>query len=69
MEGAQEGLTDRETEILNAVSRGLNQAEIGKRLFISPHTVATHIKNIYRKLEAHSKVEAMNIARERGLLG
>jgi DNA-binding NarL/FixJ family response regulator len=69
VEGPQEGLTDRETEILNAVSRGLNQAEIGKRLFISPHTVATHIKNIYRKLEAHSKVEAMNIARERGLLG
>ena len=68
-ESPQEGLTDRETEILKAVSRGLNQAEIGKRLFISPHTVATHIKNIYRKLEAHSKVEAMNIARERGLLG
>ena len=63
-----DGLSDRETEILQAVSRGLTFAEIGRRLFISPHTVATHVKNIYRKLEAHSKIEALSIARERGLL-
>lgn len=63
-----DGLSERETEILQAVSRGLTFAEIGRRLFISPHTVATHVKNIYRKLEAHSKIEALSIARERGLL-
>ena len=65
---AADGLSERETEILQAVSRGLTFAEIGRRLFISPHTVATHVKNIYRKLEAHSKIEALSIARERGLL-
>jgi DNA-binding NarL/FixJ family response regulator len=61
-------LSVREIEILRAVSRGLTFVEIGKRSFISPHTVASHVKNIYRKLEAHSKVEAVSIARERGLL-
>lgn len=61
-------LSTREIEILRAVSRGLTFVEIGKRSFISPHTVASHVKNIYRKLEAHSKVEAVSIARERGLL-
>lgn len=61
-------LSAREIEILRAVSRGLTFVEIGKKSFISPHTVASHVKNIYRKLEAHSKVEAVSIARERGLL-
>lgn len=63
-----ESLSAREKEILQAVSRGLTFPEIGRRLFISPHTVATHVKNIYRKLEAHSKIEALSIARSRGLL-
>lgn len=62
-------LSSREVEILRAVSRGLTFAEVGERLFISQHTVSTHVKNIYRKLEAHSKVEALNIARRRGWLG
>ena len=43
-------------------------AEIGKRLFISPHTVATHIKNIYWKLEVHSKAEAIEKARKERLI-
>jgi DNA-binding NarL/FixJ family response regulator len=64
----ENGLSERETEILQAVSRGHPYAEIAQRHFISPHTVATHVKNIYRKLEAHSKVQALSIARERGLL-
>ena len=67
-EAGPELLSDREKEILQAVSRGLTFPEIGRRLFISPHTVATHVKNIYRKLEAHSKVQALSIARARGLL-
>jgi DNA-binding NarL/FixJ family response regulator len=61
-------LSRREVEILRAVSRGLTFAEVGERMFISPHTVATHVKNIYRKLEAHSKVQALDIARRRGWL-
>lgn len=61
-------LSRRETEILRAVAQGLTFSEIGERNFISPHTVATHVKNIYRKLEAHSKVQAVQIARGRGLL-
>ena len=66
--GVEGDLSRRETEILHAVSRGQTYAEIAERYFISPHTVATHVKNIYRKLEAHSKIEAVSIARQRGWL-
>ena len=43
-----EGLSERETQVLQAVARGHTYAEIAHRHFISPHTVATHVKNIYR---------------------
>ena len=43
-------------------------AEIAQQLFISPHTVKTHVRNIYGKLEAHSRSHAVYIARQRGLI-
>ena len=53
-----EQLSTREKEILQLVVEGLSYKAIGKRLFISPHTVRTHLKNIYEKLHVHSKSEA-----------
>lgn len=61
-------LSRREIAILELVARGIGFAEVAERLFISPHTVKTHIKNIYRKLDAHSRPHAVYIARQRGLI-
>ncbi|MCW5648515.1 MAG: response regulator transcription factor [Ramlibacter sp.] len=61
-------LSRREAAILECVAQGESAAEIGRRLFISPHTVKTHVKNIYRKLETHSRHEAVRVARQRGLI-
>ena len=49
-----EPLTRREIEVLDLLSRGLTYALIADRLGISEHTVTTHIKNTYRKLDVHS---------------
>jgi DNA-binding NarL/FixJ family response regulator len=65
---ADEALSGREREILELVAKGLSSAEIGKVLSVSPHTVATHVKNIYRKLSVHSRTEAVYEARGLGLL-
>jgi DNA-binding NarL/FixJ family response regulator len=65
---AEESLTARETEILELVAKGLSVAEIGNLLAVSPHTVVTHVKNIYRKLSVHSRTEAVYEARGLGLL-
>ena len=61
-------LTDRETEVLNLTALGLNYKDIAEDLDISPHTVRRHINHIYEKLEVGSKVEALNRARQLGML-
>jgi DNA-binding NarL/FixJ family response regulator len=61
-------LTQREIEILNAISRGFSYQETAGLLAISPQTVHTHLKRIYRKLAVHSKTEAVYEADKRGLL-
>jgi len=50
-------LTHREMEICWLVKDGFDEKEIAARLFVSPHTVNTHIKNIYRKFGVHSRAE------------
>lgn len=52
-------LSKRETEILKAFANGFTYQEIADAMFISPHTVRTHLKNIYHKLEINSKSEAV----------
>ena len=52
-------LSSRETEILDLLYRGLNITQIADNLFISPHTVHTHIKNIYAKLQVNSRSQAI----------
>lgn len=53
-------LTTREYEILEMQARGLMYKEIATKIFLSPATVRTHIKNIYEKLHVHSKIDAIN---------
>ena len=62
-------LTPRETEILNAISRGFSYGETASMLGISIGTVHTFLKRIYRKLAVHSKTEAVFEANRLGLIG
>jgi DNA-binding NarL/FixJ family response regulator len=55
-------LSSREKEVLALLGRGWDNAAIGSALFISPHTVRTHIENILEKLEMHSKLQAATFA-------
>jgi DNA-binding NarL/FixJ family response regulator len=61
-------VSPREHEILDLIARGLSITEIGKKLEVSPHTVTTHVKNIYKKLSVHSRTEAVYEARQLGIL-
>ena len=61
-------LTKRETEILLQLSKGLNYNNISENLIISPSTVRKHIENIYKKLQVHSKMEAVNKAKKNNLI-
>ncbi|MCL4167024.1 UNVERIFIED_CONTAM: hypothetical protein GTU68_038340 [Idotea baltica] len=55
-------LTDRETEVLRQLCDGQNYKVIAEALFVSGHTVRTHIKNIYKKLHVNSRAEAVKKA-------
>jgi DNA-binding CsgD family transcriptional regulator len=62
-------VTPRETDVLRLLSRGCSYAEIGRRMGISAHTVTSHVKNCYRKLDVHSGAAAVMRAVELGVLG
>ena len=53
------GLTDREREILELLIEEQTQREIAETLYLSPHTIDTHLRNIYRKLHVHSRTGAV----------
>ena len=61
-------LTPREKQILLGLEEGLTYFEVGENLHISRHTVHTHIKNIYDKLHAKSREEALVKARKKGII-
>ena len=61
-------LSDRELQTLQLLSRGFSYAECAEIMGISAHTVATFVKHIYRKLEVHSRAEAVFEASSRGIL-
>jgi ATP/maltotriose-dependent transcriptional regulator MalT len=63
-----ETLSGREMEVLALVAAGESNAEIAKKLFVSTSTVKTHINNLYRKLNASSRIQAVTRARKIGLL-
>ena len=60
-------LSPREREVLALLGRGWSNSKIGDELFISPHTVRTHVQNILQKLEMHSKLEAATFAMQHDL--
>lgn len=65
---AEFSLTAREHELLEGLLRGETYTTLADRLFLSPHTVKTHIKNIYKKLHVHSRAMAVRVALEKGLV-
>jgi DNA-binding NarL/FixJ family response regulator len=65
---AELGLTAREVSILQALARGLSNQAIGKELFVAEQTVKFHLTNIYRKLEATNRTEAVRLAYQRGVV-
>lgn len=61
-------LSRRESELLSCLAEGLSNKEIGERLFISEGTVKWHVNNIFSKLKVKNRTQAINAAREIGLL-
>nr|WP_284700222.1 LuxR C-terminal-related transcriptional regulator [Gracilimonas sediminicola] len=55
----EEELSDREIQILKELATGRSYAAIGKKIFLSVDGVRHHIRNIYQKLEVHSRSEAI----------
>ena len=64
-DGPAKALSDRESEILALLARGLTGEEIAQRLVLSPETVRTHVRNAMGKLEARTRTQAVVMALER----
>ncbi|RQX17569.1 hypothetical protein DLJ57_29370, partial [Micromonospora chalcea] len=62
-------LTERETEVLRLVAKGLSYKQIADRLGLSHRTVQNHVQNTLGKLQLHNRVELTRYAIERGLDG
>ncbi len=65
--GLPEPLSERELEVLALIAAGKSNRSIASELFVSVGTVKTHINNVYRKLDAHSRTQALARARELNL--
>ncbi|MBZ0328359.1 MAG: response regulator transcription factor [Altibacter sp.] len=61
-------LSKREVEVLEQLSKGLSYTAIAENLFLSPSTVRKHIENIYKKLQVHSKIEAVQKAKNYNII-
>ena len=61
-------LTPRETDVLSRLVEDDTEAGIADALGVSPHTIRTHVKNLYAKLQVHSRAQAVRAAFERGLV-
>ena len=61
-------LTDREKDILRLLAEGLTNKQIANQLVVAPSTIKQHLKNIYRKLEVHSRTQAVARGRELNIL-
>jgi DNA-binding CsgD family transcriptional regulator len=62
------GITERELEVLKLIANGRSNKEIAAKLNLSPNTVKTHIANLFGKLEASRRTEALARARELALI-
>jgi LuxR family maltose regulon positive regulatory protein len=63
-----EALSERELEVLQLIASGKSNRRIASELFVSVGTVKTHVNNLYRKLDSHSRTQAVARARELKLL-
>jgi len=63
-----DALSDREIEVLQCLAAGQSNQEAAEKLVLSIHTVRTHVKNIYRKLAVNNRVQAVEKARQLGIL-
>lgn len=61
-------LSERETEVLEQLSKGLSYTAIADNLILSPSTIRKHIENIYKKLQVHNKLEAIQKAERNKLI-
>ena len=64
----QLGISKREYEILELISQGLSNDEIAAKMFLSVHTVKTHISNLFTKLDVKRRTQAVVRAREMGIM-
>jgi len=62
------GITPRELDILDALAAGLSNKEIAERLFVSENTVKTHAARLFSKLSAKRRTQAVQLAKEAGLI-
>ncbi len=67
-DGSPDPLTEREPEVLQLLAEGLSNKEIAGKLVVAPSTVKQHLKNIYGKLDVHSRTQAVARGRELELL-
>ncbi len=67
-EGDNDGLSERESELLSLVATGLPNKAIARRVFVSENTVKFHLKNIFSKLQVRTRVQAVAEGRRRGLI-
>jgi DNA-binding CsgD family transcriptional regulator len=69
MNNGTERLTARESQVLQLIASGCTYSQTAERLGISLHTVTTHIKNLYRKLDVHCAAGAVMRAVQMQILG
>ena len=62
-------LSDREKEILIFLANGVSNKEMAQKLFVSENTIKFHLKNVYSKLGVANRLQAINAARQLGLIG
>lgn len=62
------GISPRELTVLQALAAGRSDKEIARELHLSPHTVKTHVRRLFEKLDARRRTDAVNRARELGIL-
>jgi len=63
-----EPLTEREVQILVQLTSGASNRQIAGKIYVSENTVKYHLKNIYTKLKVSGRVQAINAARDLGLI-
>jgi NarL family two-component system response regulator LiaR len=64
----QLGITPREMEILELIAAGLSNREIAERVYVSENTVKTHAASVFEKLNAKRRTQAVQLAKEAGLI-